>query len=187
MLPTSVNLSSFLVFAGVSASTVGVLALMLLVVVPAAIFSRFFSGRNLNQTSTGDNMTTDQDPADEERELREKRRIKAWEMFQQGVSQAEIAKELTVTRGAVSQWIKAARDNGGSDALLSRPRPGRPNMLTDEQLAELKSMLQQTPADFGFSGQRWTYAKTAELIEKQFGVTYHPAHVSRLMKKIEQK
>ncbi len=187
MLPTSVNLSSFSVFAGVSTMTISVLAMLVLVLVPAAIFSRFFSGRNPNHTSTGDNMMTNQDPADEDREMREKRRIKAWEMFQQGVSQAEIAKELAVTRGAVSQWIKAARDNGGSDALLSRPRPGRPNMLTEEQLAELKSMLQQTPTDFGFSGQRWTYAKTAELIEKQYGVTYHPAHVSRLMKKIEQK
>jgi transposase len=35
----------------------------------------------------------------------------------------------------------------------------------------------------GFRGEVWTCERVAELIRREFGVSYHPAHVSRLLKK----
>ena len=35
---------------------------------------------------------------------------------------------------------------------------------------------------YGFRGEVWTCARVAEVIRKEFGVSYHPAHVSRLLK-----
>jgi transposase len=36
----------------------------------------------------------------------------------------------------------------------------------------------------GFRADVWTCERVAELIRREFGVSYHPAHVSRLLKKL---
>jgi transposase len=38
----------------------------------------------------------------------------------------------------------------------------------------------------GFRGEVWTCERVAEVIRKEFGVSYHPAHVSRLLKALRQ-
>ena len=43
---------------------------------------------------------------------REGRRLRAWELKQQGWSQQEIANALGVSKGAVSQWMKRGREGG---------------------------------------------------------------------------
>ena len=43
---------------------------------------------------------------------REVRRRRAWELKQQGWKQRDIAVALGVTEGAVSQWLKRAREQG---------------------------------------------------------------------------
>jgi DNA-directed RNA polymerase specialized sigma24 family protein len=44
---------------------------------------------------------------------REGRRLRAFELKQQGWKQTEIADALGVSEGAVSQWMKRAREEGG--------------------------------------------------------------------------
>jgi transposase len=39
---------------------------------------------------------------------------------------------------------------------------------------------------FGFRGQVWTTARVVEMIRQQFGVSYHRAHGSRLLRRIKQ-
>lgn len=46
-------------------------------------------------------------------EWREGRRLRAFELKQQGWNQREIANALGVTEGAVSQWMKRARERVG--------------------------------------------------------------------------
>ena len=67
------------------------------------------------------------------RDWREGRRLRAWELKQQGWSQAKIADALGVSPGAVSQWMKRAREGGGADALRRRPAPGPTPRLCGEQ------------------------------------------------------
>lgn len=114
---------------------------------------------------------------------REDRRLLAWELHQQGWSQRRIAATLGVTQGAVSQWLKRARDNGGVDALLHHPAPGRRAALTHEQLCKLPELLARGAGAYGFRGDHWTTARVAEVLKQVFGVTYHPAHISRLLRK----
>src|SRR5438067_1689547 len=47
------------------------------------------------------------------RDWREARRLRAWELKQQGWQQRMIAAALGVTPGAVSQWLKRAAAGGG--------------------------------------------------------------------------
>src|SRR5215217_572847 len=85
---------------------------------------------------------------------REGRRLRAWELKQEGWSQQQIAQALGVSKGALSQWMKRARE-GGAQA-------------------------------HGFRGEVWTCERVAEVIRREFGVSYHPAHVSRLLKALRQ-
>jgi transposase len=115
------------------------------------------------------------------RDWREGRRLRAWELRHQGWSGKQIAAALGVTQGAVSQWLKRARE-GGVDALYRHPPPGPAARLTPEQRTELVDLLAQGAEAHGFLGQVWTTKRVATVIRTAFGVRYHPAHVSRLLR-----
>jgi transposase len=80
----------------------------------------------------------------------------------------------------VSQWLAQVRRNGPA-ALKQRPRPGRPPRLSLAQQAQVPALLGQGATAFGFRGERWTRQRVAEVIRREFGVRYHPAHISRLL------
>ena len=114
---------------------------------------------------------------------KEGRRLRAWELAHQGWSQAMIAQALGVSPGAVSQWLKRGR-RGGKDALYRQPSPGAPPKLSADQRAALPSLLAQGAEAFGFKGDLWTNPRIARLVEREFGVRYHPAHISRLLRHV---
>ena len=113
----------------------------------------------------------------------EGRRKRAWELKQQGWKQEDIAAALGVTPGAVSQWLRRARE-GGVEALRRQPPPGPTPKLTAEQFAQLPSLLAPGAEAYGYRGQVWTTKRVAEVIWRTFRVSYHPAHVSRLLRSV---
>jgi transposase len=118
------------------------------------------------------------------KDWREERRMRAWELHKQGWTQQEIARAFGVTQGAVSQWLKTAREQG-VQALKPKPRPGAKPKLSLEQRAQLPALLQQGAEAFGFRGKVWTTKRVALMIQQQFGVNYHPAHCSRLLRNLK--
>jgi transposase len=114
-------------------------------------------------------------------DLREWRRFRAWELSQQGWKQRDIATALGVTEGAVSQWLKRARE-GGKESLRRRIAPGPPHRLTPEQRGQLPALLAKGAEAYGFRGDVWTAPRVATLIQRTFGVRYHPSHVNRLLR-----
>jgi transposase len=54
---------------------------------------------------------------------REGRRLRACELKQEGCKQQDIARALGVSKGALSQWIKRAKQEG-MEALKHSPPPG---------------------------------------------------------------
>jgi transposase len=113
---------------------------------------------------------------------REGRRLRAWELSQQGWSQREIAHALGVTEGAVSQWLARARQ-AGSTALHDQPRPGRSPRLSPEEEARVLARLGEGASAAGFRGDRWTRKRICAVIRRECGVTYHPGHISRLVRR----
>lgn len=120
-------------------------------------------------------------PRTEPHDWRKGRRVRAWELSQQGWKQKDIAVALGVTPGAISQWLKRGRDGGAERLRRQPPRGGQPRWSPD-QLAELRALLSQGAEVFGFLGAVWTSTRVAAVIKRWFGVTYHRAHVSRLLR-----
>jgi len=100
-----------------------------------------------------------------------------------GWKQRDIAEALGVTEGAVSQWFKKAREQG-VEALKHKPPPGSQPKLSKEQQAQLPALLAKGAEAFGFRGQVWTTERVAQMIQQEFGVSYHPAHCSRLLRNL---
>ncbi len=101
-----------------------------------------------------------------------------------GWKQRDIATALGVTEGAVSQWLKEARE-GGEGGRRPRGKRGVKPRLSAEQGQRLVDLLGQGASHFGFGDAVWTQARVAWLIEKEFGVRYHPAHVGRILKQFQ--
>ena len=116
-------------------------------------------------------------------QVNEWRRLRAWDLHQQGWTGKAIAEALGVTQGAVSQWLKRAREQGPA-ALHHRLPPGPTPKLTAEQRAQLPALLVYGAEAYGFLGEVWTTPRVATVIEREFGVRYHPAHVSRLLRQL---
>ena len=72
-----------------------------------------------------------------------------------GIHQGEIARELGVSRQAVSSW-HAAWKAGGPDALRSHGPSGPTPRLSDDQLNMIETALLQGAVANGFAGQLWT-------------------------------
>jgi transposase len=104
-------------------------------------------------------------------------------LAQLGWSQKKIAAALGVTEGAVSQWIKMGREQG-EGGLRGKIAAGPQPRLSQEQLEQLPGLLEQGAEAHGFHGAVWTAERVALVIKKQFGVSYHPAPMSCLLKHI---
>ena len=114
---------------------------------------------------------------------REARRLRAWELKQQGWKAIRIAEALGVTRGAVSQWFKQAEAHGKA-ALYGRKHPGPKPRLSQAQLDQLPVLLSRGAEAYGFRGEVWTCKRVAQVIEREFGVSYTPQHVGNLLRRI---
>jgi transposase len=106
-----------------------------------------------------------------ERQCREDRRVTAAELFDEGVSQAEAARQLGVSRQAVHQWHRLWQD-GGRQALASTGAPGARPYLSEEQIKALKADLEQGAVAHGWETDRWTVPRIRALIHETTGVWY---------------
>lgn len=114
----------------------------------------------------------------------EERRLEGGRLLKAGkVSQAEIARQLGVSRTTVSDWAKKV-EKAGIRGLHKRKAKGGISKLTQEQAQKLKRFLDRGALACGFSTDRWTLQRVSELIEREFRVTYHPNYLNRLLDKL---
>ena len=111
---------------------------------------------------------------------KEHRRWRALGLKHDGWTHAEIAEALGVTKGAVSQWMKCVREQG-EEGLQARPRKGATPKLAPEQKHLLPEYLSHGAEAYGFRGEVWTAARVAQVINLEFGVSYHNHHVPKLL------
>lgn len=107
-------------------------------------------------------------------------RLHAVVLNMQGKTAPEIAKILNVHRSKVSIWLQNWQQEG-MDGILEGHRSGRPPRLSENQRKQLADILDSGPVAYGFSSGVWTSPMVARVIEEEFSITYHPAHVSRIL------
>ena len=115
-----------------------------------------------------------------ERARRERVRLAAAELIEEGASDREIAKRFRVSRMSANRWRRALAA-GGTAALASRGAGGARCKLTPAQLRELEAVLDAGPAAWGWADQCWTLARIGELVHQRFGVDYTLAGLDVLL------
>lgn len=114
----------------------------------------------------------------------EERRLEGGRLLKAGkLSQAEIARQLEVSRATVSEWAKTVKEKG-IRGLRKRKAAGGVAKLTEDQKQKLKRLLDRGALASGFETDRWTLQRVAELIEREFQVVYHPNYLNRLLVKL---
>ena len=113
----------------------------------------------------------------------EARRMVAARLFALGKSHAEVAQACAVSLSAVTLWKRAWKAQG-SAGLVAKRHPGSPPLLAAADLQRLVKLLLAGAQQAGFSSELWTCPRVAELIRQQFGITYHPAHVWKILRKL---
>lgn len=111
---------------------------------------------------------------------KEQRRWRALDLKRDGCTHQEVAEALDVTKGAVSRWMTRVASEG-KGALCARPHLGATPRLTPDQMRLIPEFLSHGAEAYGFRGELWTCARAAEVIRREFGVSYHKDHVSRLL------
>jgi putative transposase len=112
----------------------------------------------------------------------EERRLVAATLLRQGqFSQAEIARQLGVSRASVCRWA-ATLAQEGRRGLEARPLPGPSPRLDERGWTRLGRLLDRGAVAAGFATERWTLQRIAVLIEREFGVHYHPRYLERPLK-----
>jgi transposase len=114
---------------------------------------------------------------------RDARRTQALVLKNKGWKQCDIAEALGVSEAAVSKWCKLLSQEGKTP-FKSLRSAGAPSKLNDDQKQLIPEFLSHGAEAYGFRGQVWTCARVAKVIEREFGVSYHPDHVSRIIKKL---
>jgi transposase len=125
--------------------------------------------------------TTRRPSPQDERAAREARRLRAAELFAQGHSQAEVARQLGVSRQAVSRW-HARLEQGGVDALRSRGPTGPDPKLSAAELAWVEQALFKGAKANGFDTDLWTLERVGVVITQLTGVRHHPGHVWSILR-----
>ena len=112
-----------------------------------------------------------------------RRRLRAGRMFERGATQAEVARQLGVSRQISMLW-RRAWEKGGIDALRGAGRAGRKPRLSAEQLSRVERALLRGPQARGYATDLWTLPRIRDVIREFTGVHYHSGHVWKLMRKI---
>jgi transposase len=114
----------------------------------------------------------------------EKRRRKAIELLSSGEKPTTVARRVNSALSSIYLWWQQFRDRG-DEGLKPKPTPGRTPKLSKAQQEKLIQLLLKGAKAAGYSTELWTLERIAELIENKFGVSYHPSHVWKLLRKLE--
>lgn len=108
-------------------------------------------------------------------------------LLEDGMSQSDVARELSVSRQTVSRWAKLKDEFPDEDAWRRRPL-GRPGGMTEDQKAALvRRLVGDYVSTLGWRHRssrrlvRWTLARVGGLIEAELGLSYSLTQVRRIL------
>ena len=115
-------------------------------------------------------------------ELETRRRL-AGRLLLEGRKIDEVAQIVAASESSVRRWHRVVK-KGGLEALKAKPHTGPKPRLNEKQKQRLVKTLLAGPCKAGYRTDLWTCPRVAEVIAKKFGVTYHPAHVWKILRSL---
>ncbi len=102
----------------------------------------------------------------------------------EGMSRAEAARLAGMERQALRDAV--VRYNGeGLAGLHDRPKPGRPERLSEAEQAALAARVFRGPDPERDGVAAWTRADLCGWLAERFGKPFHPSSLSRVLKRLE--
>ena len=111
-----------------------------------------------------------------------RQRIQIMLLADEGKSQTKICRTLGCCPATVRHWMHIAR-SGMAHQWEDCPI-GRPKAVTQEYLARLKELVNNSPRDYGYSFERWTGSWLSKHLAKEFGVEVSGHHINRLKRQM---
>lgn len=109
-----------------------------------------------------------------------KRRLRAGRLLLKGQAPAKVAEEVGAPRQTVYRWLGVLQEQG-IDGLRVMSKGGRPSLMADKQVEELREALLAGPMANGYGTDLWTLKRVRLLIEKRFGIKYSDVNVWRIL------
>jgi transposase len=106
----------------------------------------------------------------------EARRLRAADLLAAAKTPAQVAALIGAGHSSAKKW-KAALANGSKETLTAKTPPESNSKLSDSQKSELVEILMRGPLASGFRTDLWTCRRVAEVVQKRFGVSYHPGRI----------
>lgn len=116
-------------------------------------------------------------------ELEVKRMI-AGKLLLEGKGVSEVARLVGASTSSVSRWKQTVKKKRGLEGLKAKPHPGKPCCLAQREKNRLITILKRGPRKAGYATDLWTCQRVAEVIDREFGVRYHPDHVGKLLRRL---
>jgi transposase len=116
-------------------------------------------------------------------EALEKRRMAAVRLFPTDLNNSEIGRRLKICDQTVSRW-RAQYRVGGESALRKAGRAGRKPLLSTADQRRLVELLEKGPERLGYETPLWTCDRVADLIAREFEVSYHAGHVWKILRRL---
>jgi transposase len=104
------------------------------------------------------------------------RRVQARRLLDEGLSEAEVARQLKVARQSVNRWAGQPKQE-----LAKVRRQGRKSKLTEADRGKLRSLLLAGPRQAGFPTELWTLPRVRQIIAEHYGQRFSTVHVWRLL------
>lgn len=114
-------------------------------------------------------------------ETLEARRIIAARLFERGMSLTEVAAIVGSSVSSAHRWRKAWKHGS---KLRSKPHSGRTPKLSVHQRSELVAALARGTRCWGYAPDGWTGPLVRDMIQRLFGVEFHPEYVPRLLRQL---
>ncbi len=116
-------------------------------------------------------------------ETLEEMRFTATRMVQRGIKIEDIAVSMRLHRSTVFGWIQRFRKKGRK-ALASTKATGAKPKLNPSQFGRLLRILHHSALQYGFASDLWTGPRVRSLIRKTFGISLHPKHMPRFLRRL---
>ena len=107
-------------------------------------------------------------------------RLQGGALIERGFENEEIMAILEVSLSSVQRWRKKV-EQAGLQTLTRKHGTGQACRLSQEQLAELQTIIQSGAVAAGYLTDRWTSRIVADLIFKKWSITYSRSQVRKIL------